>query len=386
MTSPLSSSSALKSLAASSSKRQMRRHARDTTRTRRSARKTSLIAATPRAGATVVTSRSSKSSFDAGIVAAGAGRPYESAWTAKDCDEAVRAGQKALFDLSRRTAKRNPSEKAGSAAQGEDEEEGEADEEDSKEQAWPMRRSSFAQLIAGGASTLVSPEILLFIVEEQVSRTSASVAQDGDGRLSTNFLPTHAPMSAADACSLISSIAEEPVIIPRDAAALKDYISFLSRIMSHDLKTDDTLGKSQDAAEHFHHCSQLLSLLDINRTTLSPHDPTAAQARTLRAIAAQIEATWSGAVVRSGSKPITKPMPSQILKLASGNLLEAFRIVFPSFDLPHLPHGSVTLSHNRLHVHIIHVDTPPPYLLNSLYGSAAAIPPKLTVGCFLRDA
>ncbi|GAA6047836.1 hypothetical protein NBRC10513_003603 [Rhodotorula toruloides] len=323
---------------------------------------------------------------DAGLAAAGAGRPHESAWSANDCGGAVLAGRKGLLDLSRRMAKRNPSENAGSAAQGKDEEEGEADEEDSKEQAWPMRRSSFAQLIAGGASTLVSPEILLFIVEEQVSRTSASVAQDGDGRLLSTFLPTHAPMSAADACSLISSIAEEPVIIPRVAAALKDYISFLSRIMSHDLKTDDTLGKSRDAAEHFHHCSQLLSLLNIDRITLSQQAPIAAQDRTLHSIAAQIEATWSGGVIHVGSKPILKPTPKQILRLASGDQLEAFRIVFPSFKLPHFPRGSVTFSHDRLHVHILRIDTPPPYLLTSLYGSAAAIPPKLTVGCFLRDA
>lgn len=310
---------------------------------------------------------------NAGIVAAGAGRPHESAWSVEECDGAVLAGRKALLDLSRRTVKRNPSEKAGSAAPAEDKEEGEADEEDSKEQAWPMRRSSFAQLIAGGASTLLSPEILLFFLEEQLSQSSASVVKDEAGLSSTTFLPTHAPMSAADACSLISSIAEEPVIVPRVAATLKDYIPFLSRIKSHDRKTDDTLGKSQDAADHFYYCSQLLSLLNIDCTTLSPHAPTAAQDRTLRNIAAQIEATWSGGVISVGRKPIMKPTPRQILQLASGDLLEAFRIVFPSFKLPHLPRGSVTFSHNRIHVHILRIDTPPPYLLKSLYGMSSLL-------------
>ncbi|BGP32351.1 hypothetical protein JCM10296v2_004132 [Rhodotorula toruloides] len=218
-------------------------------------------------------------------------------------------------------------------------------------------------------SNIVLPSIEL---RDKLSTFAQSLSPDLEQRLaSTLSLPSiddHASVLV-----LCTQVASRLIVEAADATACAQY-------------------DGDDAVRPKNLAPQLLSLVDIDHTTLSPHAPTvahaptAAQDRTLISIAAQIEKTWSGAVIKSGSKPILKPAPRQLLQLASGDLLEAFRIVFPSFNLPHLPRGSITLSHNCLHVHIIHVDTPPPYLLKSLYGSAAVIPPKLTVGCFLRDA
>lgn len=177
----------------------------------------------------------------------------------------------------------------------------------------------------------------------------ATIGPATDKRLSQLFSPTHLPASVADICSLLFIFMTKREHSPEQIVAATATV--LSQARPH-LVAQAPADRAGAVAGGLDDASAALASIPMSEIV---------GGSALEHVVERMRELWGA----SSSS-------AQIHRLATGDQLEAFKVIFGNARLGHLPHGAISFTQKRLHVKVLRLDLTPAHVVRQVVEAGAS--------------